>query len=292
MSELTESHTSDDSQPREANSDLVRQPIATGSEDDELTVTAYEIYPQTDMPIQPAPISREWMDRTPSRFAYRCLPLTLANQAGWIIRNPQSFSARWNGGPLNRDTVLVFDESPPDDRISSLFGQGTVTFNLPYLIRTPKDINLWVKGPTNWPKHGAQALEGLVETDWTAASFTMNWKLTRPHEVVRFERGEPISMMVPYPRQLLNQLIPQLRPLSDNLELRADYQRWSHDRDEFHRRVAAGDIEAVRQGWQKDYFQGHDPGRERFEEHQTRLRIRPFRNIANTAEADADKDNC
>ncbi len=34
----------------------------------------------------------------------------------------------------------------------------------------------------------------MVETDWTAASFTMNWKLTRVGQIVRFERGEPICI--------------------------------------------------------------------------------------------------
>ena len=240
------------------------------------TITAFEIYQQTDMPIIPAPINREWMDGTASRFAYRCLPLTVANQSGWIIRNPRSFCVRWNGGAARADTVLSFDESPPDDRISSLFGHGTVTFNLPYLIRTPAGINLWVKGPSNWPKHGVQALEGIVETDWTAASFTMNWKLTRPHDIVRFERGEPVCMLVPYPRNLLDSLSPKLRPLADDEELQLAYEQWSNDRNAFHQLVASGDPDAVRRGWQKDYFQGRDPGNDRFDGHQTRLVVRPF----------------
>ena len=253
---------------------------------DDPRITAYEIYPQTDMQVIPAPINRQWMDQTSSRFAYRCLPMTVANQAGWIVTNPSSFCVRWNGGPARKDTVLVFDGPKPDDRISSLFGHGTVTFHLPYLIRTPTEVNLWVKGPTNWPKHGVQALEGLVETDWTSASFTMNWKLTRPHELVRFERGEPICMVVPYPRNFIDQMIPETRPLSDDSELERDYKRWSEERDEFHRKVAAGDLESIRHGWQKDYFQGHDPGREKFNEHQTRLTVRPFRTSHNSNDSD------
>ncbi|MBI1313570.1 hypothetical protein GC176_19945 [bacterium] len=149
-------------------------------------ITAYEIYKPADMPLLPAPIEREWMEQTQSRFAYRCLPLTIANQAGWVIPNPTSFTACWSGGPLPEDTKVSFGGGKPDLRISSLFGHGTITFNLPYLIRTPPDINLWVKGPTNQPKHGIQALEGIVETDWTAATFTMNWKLTCPNEPVHF----------------------------------------------------------------------------------------------------------
>ncbi|MBC8350975.1 MAG: hypothetical protein H8E66_03255 [Planctomycetes bacterium] len=239
-------------------------------------IIAYEIYTQTDMPLIPAPKTRRWMDDTQQRFAYRCLPLALANQAGWLICNPSSFCVRWNGGPHVRDTTLVFDDAQPDDRISSLFGHGTITFNLPYLIRTPQDVNLWVKGPSNWPRDGIQALEGIVETDWTSASFTMNWKLTRADHLVRFERGEPICMIVPYPRGLLDELTPRMEKLQCNPELAESYRRWSDDRDEFHRQMAAGNREVLERGWQKDYFQGRDPGSERVDDHQTKLPVCPF----------------
>ena len=104
----------------------------------------------------------------------------------------------------------------------------------------------------------------------------MNWKITRPNHIVRFERGEPICMVVPYPRGLLEACQPERAPLAENAELAEAYQRWSRERDEFHERIADGDFEATRQGWQKDYFQGRDPGSERFVEHQTRLPLRPF----------------
>ena len=40
---------------------------------------------------------RDWMNATPHRFAYRCLPLTIVNQTGWWIRNPVGFTATWRG---------------------------------------------------------------------------------------------------------------------------------------------------------------------------------------------------
>ena len=49
---------------------------------------AYEIDAQAGMPLEPAPTDREWMDNSGQRYAYRCLPLVIANQAGWIIRCP------------------------------------------------------------------------------------------------------------------------------------------------------------------------------------------------------------
>lgn len=216
------------------------------------------------------------MDTTQKRFAYRYLPMTMANQAGWLICNPSSFCARWDGRPGLDAVKLVFDQATPDDRITSLFGHGTITFNMPYLFRTPEGINLWVKGPTNWPKDGVHPLEGIVETDWTAATFTMNWKLTRANHMVRFERGEPIAMVVPYPRELLSSLRPVRRALANEPELHERYEMWSRERTGFQERVASGDESASRRGWQKDYFQGRDPGTDKFSEHQTKLGLPEF----------------
>ena len=44
------------------------------------------------MDIRPAPVEREWMDATGERFAYRCLPLNIANAHGWEILCPSSFT--------------------------------------------------------------------------------------------------------------------------------------------------------------------------------------------------------
>lgn len=244
---------------------------------------AYDIYPPHDMPLTPAPITRPWMDATPKRFAYRCLPLTIANQCGWVIGCPCSFSVRWSGDPAIEGLTIVFDEKP-DPRISSLFGHGIITFNMPYLFRTPADTNLWVKGPTNWPKDAACPLEGMVETDWTNATFTMNWKLTRPDYLVRFERGEPICMIAPYPRNLLREISPIRTPLSNDKQSHDAYKRWSSDRDDFHAKIKSRDPDALKRGWQKDYFQGRDPGSEQAEGHLTKMSVRPFQVVDDHSE--------
>lgn len=242
-----------------------------------ISLCAYEIQKQSDMELMPAPVNRVWMDATYARFAYRCLPMTIANQAGWVIQCPRSFVARWNGGPERSDTTIAFEDVPPDDRISSLFGHGVVTFNMPYLFRTSPGCNIWVKGPSNWPKVGLYPLEGIVETDWTAATFTMNWKILEPNTVVSFQRGEPICMIVPFLRNMLENCQTQRAPLEQNKELSDAYWSWSHNRNSFHKSIAEREPEAIERGWQKDYFQGRDPGSERFEGHQTRLHVPAFR---------------
>jgi hypothetical protein len=43
--------------------------------------------------IRPASATRDWMDRTQSSFAYRCLPLNVANSHGWESLAPVASDA-------------------------------------------------------------------------------------------------------------------------------------------------------------------------------------------------------
>lgn len=263
--------------------------------------TAYELHPGTDdMPLAVAPVDRDWMDASDRRAAYRCLPLAIANQAGWLLPCPAGFSAYWDGGPGKDSVRLEFDPPPGaapapdpfgfsvvsfaapaparhhDPRILSHFGNGVITFSVPYLFRTPPGVNLWVKGPSNFIKDGAQPLEGIVETDWLPATFTMNWKLTRPYHAVRFEAGEPICMLVPVPRGLAEALEPRYAPLSGEPELERDFREWERSRAAFNAALAQERPEAVQRGWQRDYMKGLTPRGGRVSEHQTRLALREF----------------
>ena len=54
---------------------------------DENEFIAYKIYPNAITRLEPSPIARDWMDDCDSRFAYRCLPMVLANgasQSVWV----------------------------------------------------------------------------------------------------------------------------------------------------------------------------------------------------------------
>jgi hypothetical protein len=268
--------------------------------DPEHRLVAYELHQAADMRLSTAPVDRAWMDAAHQRAPYRCLPLVIANQAGWWIPCPATFTAYWDGGLAKENLQITFeapttptglsslfapivvsaDTASPvvqgDARITSHFGNGVITFSIPYLFRTPRGINLWVKGPANYVKDGVQPLEGVVETDWLSATFTMNWKLTRPYNAVRFERGEPICMIVPLPRGLVEQMEPRYIPLDDNPELAHDYREWERSRSTFNADLARSQPDVVKRGWQRDYMQGRTISGQEAEEHQTRLHLREF----------------
>lgn len=240
------------------------------------TVIAYTMNPALQPPIIPAPATRQWMDDTSQHFAYRCLPMVIANQAGWLLLNTQTFWVTWDGG--NEIDSLVIEYIDCDDAPQpaiSHFGHGILTFHIPYLFRTSPGFNLLARGPANTPKDGIYALEGVVETDWSTSTFTMNWKLTRPGTVL-FERGEAICMIVPQRRGELEAFNTQTLALELNPELRFEHEQWSQGREKFLEDLDIPDSEAVKLGWQKDYFKGKTREGIVKPEHQRRLELKPF----------------
>ena len=155
--------------------------------------------------IVAAPVERDWMDRTDQGFAYRCLPLNIANAHGWLLLNPVPFVAQWNGGPEVGAVDLFAHAADSPLLASSHFGHGVLTFNVNALFRTEPGYDLMVTGPLNQPKDGIQPLTGVVETDWSPFTFTMNWKFTRKHSPIAFERDEPFCMILPLKRGLVEE---------------------------------------------------------------------------------------
>jgi len=212
--------------------------------------------------IIPGRSGRSWMDATNQRYAYRCLPLTIANSMGWELLCPASVVAEWNGGSELEDiTVQVEGVKKPDAIAQSHFGHGVLTFQTNYLFRTDPGCALWVRGSPNSPKDGIAPLDGIVETDWLEFTFTMNWMFTRPGRVT-FEKDEPFCFITPIRYHALDRLVPEIVPIGADAELEAAYQAYGKLRLDFNTRLAADDPEIVKRGWQKWYLRGHRPSGE------------------------------
>jgi hypothetical protein len=220
---------------------------------------------------------RPWMNNTPQRYAYRCLPLTIMNQTGWWITNPVGFTATWRGGTSPGSIDFLFDASGEvwSPWINSQFGEGIITWNTPFLFRTkPRGSRLLVCGPVNHFKVNAHPLTALIESDWISMSFTMNYKLMIPHYPVRFECGEPLFQAIPLVSNVcadLEAASVSFQKLSDNPELARAYAEWDVGRRQFHQQKERGEVRP--DGWQRDYFQGRDAiGRQAETEHMIKVR--------------------
>jgi hypothetical protein len=227
--------------------------------------------------IRPAPIDRDWMDASAQRFAYRCLPLNIANAHGWEILCPTAFTATWTGNP-GLGEVQIQTSGNAEAPAVSHFGLGILTFHLPCLFRTEPGFDLMVQGPINLPKDGIAPLSGVIETDWAPYSFTMNWKFTRSRTVVSFAQGEPFCHVFPVRRGELEAIEPELRLLSEEPDLKRQFDSWTQSRSQFNADLKVPDSGASAERWQKHYYQGVDAEAQHkpAEDHRTRLRLRPF----------------
>lgn len=256
-----------------------------------ISLVAYGCGDQEPLEIVPAERWRDWMNETASHFANRCLPLLVANESGWWILNRDALTAVWDGGDSLAALRVTYDTPSRQTEFENMFesnvhaksnfGYGILTWEIPYVFRTDPGYNLLARGPANLPKDGVCALEGLIETDWSVSTFTMNWKLTRPGSPVRFEAGEPICMIVPQRRHELEAVVPRTGELSENPDLRTGYHefrksRWSARL--LHLLAAANHpgVGDVRGEWEKDYFRGRTPIGDPAPEHVTKRRLLPF----------------
>ena len=235
-------------------------------------------YPTSFAPqIAPAPLERDWMDATKDGFAYRCLPLNIANAHGWFILNDAQLEAEWNGEP-GIEGVRIAAAPLPGRSVHAIshFGHGVISFHVRGLFRTEPGYDLWVTGPVNVLKDAIQPLTGLVETDWSPFTFTMNWRFTRADTPVVFEAGEPIAMFFPVKRGLVESIEPEFRDLSEEPDLRQAYLDWANGRTRFNTELQTPGSKASQEKWQKDYFRGRAGG-ESIPDHRTKLRVRPFK---------------
>lgn len=238
--------------------------------------------------IRPAPRRRDWMDATQQGLPYRCIPLSVANVHGWEMLCPYSFEVEWSGGPgaaelqIRREptgqtpgTGQPSQDSEPRAFLDSHFGNGILTFNPMVILRTEPGYNLWLSGPSNHFKDGIAAMSALIETDWMPYTFSVNWKITRPHTAIRFEKNEPFGFFFPVPRGVVAACEPTVAPLNSD-PLIAENYRWALARRGLD--IALADREQGQfQGW---YSRGEFPKRASGSapQHENTVIARPFKN--------------
>lgn len=205
-------------------------------------------------------VKRDWF----STLHYLCLPLTIGSQHGFIIKSLTSFSAVWDGGDQPENTKIIFEDDQPIKEslqlVSSHFGSGIITVQNRWAFRTPKGVSLMTVNPPNFFKHGTMFMTAVIETDNLRRDFTFNIKLTKPNEVVSFNKGDPVGCIIPYPRYFIDNFKVEPCPEGSALETERrtmqDYAKLRHS--------AKGQPDLL-------YMQGMDVYRNEFTDHQKSL---------------------
>jgi hypothetical protein len=228
--------------------------------------------------LRPNSSKRDWMDATGQSFAYRCLPLVVANAHGWSFHLTHGFKARWTGSnALNGIQFIAEDQQSVASIVTSAFGSGILTFHIHGVFQTEPGWNILTSGPVNAPKDAIAPLTGIIETDWAPYSFTMNWKFTRPDTWVEFKKGDVFCSVYPVKRNQLEAFEPEIVPMSDDPVLAKDHAEWAASRSKFLGDLKQPDSEASAEKWQKAYYRGKRPdGSDGVEDHVIKMRLKPF----------------
>jgi hypothetical protein len=106
--------------------------------------------------------------------------------------------------------------------------------------------------------------------------------MTAKNTRVRFERGEPIAQIMPYPSDLISTIEPEIRRLSmeTNPELYVKYEDYLKKRSVFNEKFK---YHATKR--QKYYVRGEDSmGNKYTENHKTDWKTKPFASLLESSE--------
>lgn len=198
---------------------------------------------------------------------YYCLPLTVGNRYGFMVKAQQDFTIFWNGGSDASD--LTVDVKPvegarPLQIVSSHFGEGTVTIQNFWHFRTPPGVNLMTITPPNMPQHGLMHMTGVIETDNLRRDFTFNLKVTKPNIYVTVKAGDPIGAFIPIPRWYADQFDLMY---ADQMYTPEEIELEHLTGDEFAKQRSGEDMDKPRQAGRR-YFKGEDAWGNTFSDHQ------------------------
>lgn len=160
-----------------------------------------DLYKEVVEPLKGNP-KRDWFT---SHFYY-CLPLNIGNQYGFVIKSLRDFTMEWDGStnnPYDVNIEFLNKDNEEKQRIHFGFGEGIVTIQNLFTLRTPENINLLTIQPPNMFLPACVAMTGVVETDQIRRDFTFNIKITIPNFKITVKKGDPLGAFIPIPRNFV-----------------------------------------------------------------------------------------
>ena len=205
--------------------------------------------------ILPLTMQRDWMHKSKEKFAYKCLPLGVANQYGWAVCSPANFTVTYSGGREHNDVeIFSNDEDFDHNRFAAHFGEATFTIMPDFLIKTPENYSIYIRGIPNQDYGILKPLDAIVETDWLPFTFTYNFKFMEPG-TVEFKKGDPLFCFFPIERNTVENFSLKAQNLSDNEELYEDFHEYAKARDKLVHTYSEKFV------FQKFYIDGRGPNK-------------------------------
>ena len=146
-------------------------------------------------PLSP---KRDWMKNS---GGLNCPPMMLGNTLGWYYGLEENITFNWNGsnapGSVKITNTITGKDINPSIANNN-FGEGVITFGGERgYFETSDGYSLLISGPSNMWIDGIHPCTGVVETDWSAFPFPMNWKITQIKTDILIPKDYPIMCFIP-----------------------------------------------------------------------------------------------
>jgi len=209
------------------------------------------------------PKKRQWF----SPNFYKCLPLVIGNQYGFVIKTEFDFSFIWNGDADPKNSITFKTEGSQIDkypRAESHFGSGIITVNPPFTLRTSPGVNLITMNPPNFVIPNVTVMTGVVEADSLRRNFTFNLKIQIPNLEVFIPAGSALAAFMPIPRNYGDSFKLEFAEDIFSQDLIDEEIQAMVDTDTYRSEVEVKTSERVG----RDYFKGQDVYKNKFPDHQ------------------------
>ena len=221
-------------------------------------------------------VRRDWFEDP----YYFCLPITFANQMGFVITSLFDFTVRWDGGKeresltISSDSIIEKDVYGNDkQRVYLFFHNGTFTISHDFLLRTPPGTNLFITQPPNFFIPGVSTMSAVIESDNLRRDFTYTLKVTVPNIDIHIKKGDMLAMILPIKRYYADGFqikdareIFSIELLQEEIKALVDHS--APDAQFKHERGTFGKLKEEENRKLGIYFRGLDPYGNKFKEHQ------------------------
>lgn len=209
-------------------------------------------------------IKRDWFDP----HFYYCLPLSIGNQYGFLIKSLRDLDIYWPGGESPVTIDYLNNDNAHKQFFKPDFQYGILTVQNAFALKTPPGINLMTIQPPNLFIPGCASMTGVIECDNIRRDFTFNIKITVPNMKISIRKGDPVGAFIPIQRHFVENF--EVKLVTDVFDKEFELREQNN---------------AFALGWERDildknktrgvgrrYYNGFHPTDEAYVEHQKKIK--------------------
>lgn len=160
-------------------------------------MTTIEIYKEkwSKAKIEQTPLSRDWMENTSGRHAYKCFPISLANTIGLSISFTEDIEFIWDG--IDDTISSHVNILKGHDMCNTVRGNATISFITGLHFKTSQNISMLSIAPPNYFLDGAIPYTSIISTSFFEDAFPAAWKIVKDNQKITIPAGTPVATLIP-----------------------------------------------------------------------------------------------